>query len=126
MTYRVKPGLTLREAVEEEAERFDVMDIADPHERAALIAENVYRNFPLAWKLKSIQDMAARACGVGTQRELERDSKPEKIKKEEETYPFLDAAMKMGAIGALLVPFYDKAWMLLLSAGGFYLIHKLT
>jgi len=89
---KYKPGVTLQEAIKEAQEDRDIFAIADPQRRAAAIADWVRREYPFAWQLRTMQDAAARAVGVPTQRELEKEY--EEVIEEEEIEQFEEEAQQ--------------------------------
>lgn len=131
--------MTLQEAIDEAQRQRDILMIADPYERATAISDYLRREFPFAWQIETMQNAAARAVGVPTNAELERMAEKAEPDLEtegvmvlldkhapEEIWTWHDAWMYSAqwtlGVGALLLPFWDKAWQLLLGAGGFWLL----
>lgn len=72
--YRSSPGVTLAEAAAEISSDPEISGISDPAERADRVASEIRSRYPLAgWKVRSIQDAAARATGTTSPSELERE-----------------------------------------------------
>lgn len=137
MTYKERPALTLREAIEEAQQQREILMIADPYERAGAIADYLRKEFPFAWQIETMQDEAARAVGVPTNAELERmysdDLETEgvlvvveqgQLAEEPWTWSgaWLHSAKWATGAGMILLPFWDKAWQVLLGAAGFWVL----
>lgn len=97
---KINPGITLQDAIREAQEEEDICEITDLFERAAAIADWVRREYPFAWSLKAMQTAAARAVGVPTMRELEREAESIRVEDENRT---LSRDMELERLGYSLL-----------------------